>query len=219
MEILDYLNIDKDKNILITSRLPYSEVIYFDDDGIITKDGFQYYISFRNEEKAKQVLKDKDYEIFFTPYKYCADAICNDYKPYYQFIKKDNNKIDIEECDFRQLDESYFEIICSNYDILNRDDILFHIRNNDIYGLFIEDKIVGFIGTHYEGSMGMLKVFDEYTRHGYGYLLEAALINRLISENKNVYCHVEIDNMKSINLQNKLGLTRTDDLIYWRFYE
>lgn len=219
MEILDYLNLDRDKNILLITRLPHSEVIFYDGEGLVLKDDVQYYMKFLNESHARQVLKDKKYKIFFTPDKYCADAICDDYISYYQYLKTDNKLIDIPENDFRVLDESYLDIICANYKSLTRDDILKNIKNNKMYGLFVDNVFVGFVGTHFEQGLGMLKVLDEYVERGYGYTLEASMINKLVSNSQNIYCHVSLDNYKSLNLQDKLGLTRLDKLVYWKFYE
>lgn len=78
-----------------------------------------------------------------------------------------------------------------------------------------EDTFVGFIGKHPEGSMGLLQVFPEYRRRGYGEELESFMINRFLDEGRIPYAHIIDDNRKSMNLQKKLGYDVADEKIYW----
>lgn len=78
---------------------------------------------------------------------------------------------------------------------------------------------IGFIGRHPEGSMGLLQVFPEYRRRGYGEELESFMINRFLEEGRVPYAHIIVDNEKSMNLQKKLGYEVADKKIYWLFEE
>lgn len=80
-------------------------------------------------------------------------------------------------------------------------------------------EFVGFIGRHPEGSMGLLQVFPEYRRQGYGEELESFMINRFLEEGRVPYAHIIVDNEKSMNLQKKLGYEVADKKIYWLFKE
>lgn len=125
------------------------------------------------------------------------------------------SSFDIDDHDIRILGPEYLESITSVYAIDSEDSIRELLRKGRISGLFIEGKLAGFVGFHSEGSMGMLQVFDEYRKHGYGELLEKHDINWALSENRIPYCHVFFSNQASINLQNKLGLVCGEKPIWW----
>ena len=78
-----------------------------------------------------------------------------------------------------------------------------------------QEHLVGFIGEHLEGSMGILYVFPEYRRRGFGTALERCLIARTLEKGLIPFGQVEKDNRNSLRLQEKLGMTCSDDLIVW----
>ena len=84
-----------------------------------------------------------------------------------------------------------------------------------MYGAFEEEKLVGFIGMHNEGSMGMLYVEEQYRMKGIGASLESFIINVQLSNGFTPYCHVIEGNEMSISLQNKLGLYLADEPLWW----
>lgn len=89
------------------------------------------------------------------------------------------------------------------------------IDGGRMWGLFEEGRLAGFIGLHNEGSMGMLEVFPEYRRKGYGQRLEAFLIDWHLRQGRQPYCHVVDGNEASVRLQTKLGLTKADLPAIW----
>lgn len=70
-------------------------------------------------------------------------------------------------------------------------------------------ELVGYIGTHAEGSMGMLEVFEGHRRRGYAVELEGAKANEHLSHGWTPWAQIFVDNQASIELQRKLGLTLT----------
>ena len=85
-----------------------------------------------------------------------------------------------------------------------------------MYGGYVEGKMVGFIGMHREDTMGMLEVFPEYRRQGYGEELEMLLCNEIIKEGRVPFCHILENNVASLHLQKKLGLWLSDNRrVYW----
>lgn len=75
--------------------------------------------------------------------------------------------------------------------------------------------MVGFIGRHPEGSMGLLLIFPEFRRHGFAYALEGELVNRILDEGRLPYAHIVVGNDKSLALQKKLGFTVAEERIAW----
>ncbi len=88
--------------------------------------------------------------------------------------------------------------------------------NKGVFGAFTDSKFAGFIGRHADGSMGMLTVFDEYRRNGYGGALERFMINYVMTFGRVPFCDVYIDNAPSVALQNAIGMTEADGLTFWK---
>lgn len=86
-------------------------------------------------------------------------------------------------------------------------------------GAFCEGQPAGFIGTHAEGTMGLLQVLPEFRRRGLAYTLEAAMINRQLQQGFVPHAQIVTDNRPSILLQEKLGLRFSDKTLVWLFNE
>lgn len=84
-------------------------------------------------------------------------------------------------------------------------------------GAFFNGELVGFIGTHAEGSMGILQILDGYQHRGLGVALEAAMIASELQRGHIPYGQLFTDNQRSRSLQKKLGMTFADGQIAWLF--
>lgn len=111
--------------------------------------------------------------------------------------------------------EELADVIADHYEYLNRDQVIAHIRREHLFGGFIGDKLVGFIGEHPEGSIGILEVLPEYRRHGYAYDLESFMIDRHFNQGKIPFAQIFTDNEKSLSLQRKLGMTQAEQSCFW----
>lgn len=114
------------------------------------------------------------------------------------------------------LTEDDLPVVREAYGLLDEDVILRHLCDGRVWGGYdARGDLVGFIGEHDEGSMGMLEVFPAYRRRGYARALEAALMNALHAAGRTPYCHVDPANRASIALQRTLGLTRVGSTQCW----
>jgi len=68
-----------------------------------------------------------------------------------------------------------------------------------------------------EGSIGLLEIFPEYRRLGYGTALESFLVNQMLEKGQVPFGLIEVNNKNSIDLQNKLGFKISEDKVYWLF--
>ena len=75
------------------------------------------------------------------------------------------------------------------------------------FGAFVDEELVGFVGEHEEGSIGMLEVKRRWRRSGWGEALEATKINDCLSRGELPWTEVYPQNKNSLILQRKLGLT------------
>ena len=126
-----------------------------------------------------------------------------------------SGKFDVPQCDSRILDISYIDVIEGVYKLAGRDELLSDLSSGMVTGLFDGNVLLGFIGFHPEGSMGMLHVFEEHRKKGYGELLEKLDINRALDLGIVPYCHVFFSNRASLSLQEKLGLERGGRPVWW----
>ena len=90
-----------------------------------------------------------------------------------------------------------------------------HIRLGLVYCGLYRGKVAAMIGRHREGSMGLLVVKEEYRRKGFGGIMEKFLINSLLERGLVPYCQVIEGNAASLNLQRKIGLDISENMLYW----
>ena len=212
-DIISYAHIDEllDRDFTI---------IYASDTGFIIKDNLVnfIYISFSDFEEMKKELSKKRYDHYLAYEKEIVDYYGDSGKTtnLIQYVYTSKEKFDIGDYDIRVLDESYEDRINSIYKALGPgESILNSLKEKKVIGLFIENKLAGFIGRHPEGCMGMLYVFEEYRGHKYGEILEKAMINKLLDENQKIIDEVIEGNTVSFKLQDKLGLVKGKKKIYW----
>lgn len=106
-------------------------------------------------------------------------------------------------------------LVTRHYTLLDPNEVETHIRGGSLLGGYLGQEMVGFIGQHTEQSMGMLYIFPQYRLRGYGYTLEALLINRILQRGEVPYGQVYVDNHASLSLQEKLGMVRSEDVVSW----
>ena len=90
-----------------------------------------------------------------------------------------------------------------------------HILLGLVYGGFHNGKIAAMIGRHYQGSMGLLVVKEEFRRRGFGEIMEKFLINSLLEQGLTPYCQIIEGNTASLSLQRKIGLDISENMLYW----
>lgn len=90
-----------------------------------------------------------------------------------------------------------------------------HLEEFGLYGAFLEEKLVGYIGRHPEGGMGILQVSPEYRRRKIAKALETYMINLSLEIGHIPFAQVVVGNEKSVALQESLGLCFAKNLIYW----
>lgn len=121
-------------------------------------------------------------------------------------------------CEIRPLTEDYAAVAGAQYH--HREDyIQERISSGRMWGLFENGALAGFIGVHTEGAMGMLEIFPDFRRRGYGYALEAWLIAWHLAQCWTPYCHVVAGNDASAHLQHKLGLEPAEQPAIWTWRE
>lgn len=136
----------------------------------------------------------------------------------YQAVYLPNN-IDIHstQLQIKKATKHDLPIIQTYYHRLEECELVKIIEKNQLFLGYYQSQLIGFIGMHLEGSMGLLEVFPQYRKRGFGRELEKYMIAYILEQKLIPYCQVETDNEKSLLLQQKLGLTISKEKVYWLF--
>lgn len=84
-------------------------------------------------------------------------------------------------------------------------------------GAFVAGEPAGFVGTHVEGSIGMLEVLPSCRRRGVGAALLEGMVALCLAEGRYPYGQVFADNGPSLALQRRVGMTLSRELLFWLF--
>ena len=122
-------------------------------------------------------------------------------------------------CDIRPLQPCHAPLAAAHYHLFEDTEpyITSRIAAGRMWGVFDGGSLAGFIGTHVEGSMGILEVLPEYRRRGYGLALEQFLIAWHLERGWTPFGHVIDGNEASIRLQKKAGLVCAELPTIWMY--
>lgn len=135
-----------------------------------------------------------------------------------QAVYMDKVKLCIEEeLEIKPLKLSSKDVVLEHYDKLSDYEIEELLKRDLLYGGYKEGSLIGFVGNHLEGCIGLLEVFPQYRQRGYGRALESFIINHMLDNGLVPYAQIEVDNENSISLHEKLGFTISEDRLYWMF--
>lgn len=115
----------------------------------------------------------------------------------------------------RIADEGDLPMLIENYKRLSPEELEEVVKRKSVLLGYHEGRLVGFIGEHLEGSMGLLYVFPEYRKMGFGTALQTHMIIKTMEEGYIPFGQVEKDNRASLALQKKLGMTVSEHIIVW----
>jgi GNAT superfamily N-acetyltransferase len=203
-----------------------ADILYAGTDGVLIKEqkSNAYMISVKNFEKGQELInRISKCNLIVAHQKYIVDYILNKFGltekiECVQVVYMGKVKIYVgKELEMRQLRENQIEVILEHYDKLSDNEIKELLKNGNLFGAYKDETLIGFVGNHLEGSMGLLEVFPEYRRSGYGTILESYIVNKTLEKGLVPFGQVEIDNERSIALQNKLGFTISEDRLYWMY--
>ena len=202
-----------------------AEVIEEDDELLFFFDTISetYMLACDDGERAKAVLDkhaSRGYEILTTTSKDAVDHMIAKYgfeniEECYQFAYTGEKPELDPRLTFRTADLSDLPVIAESYDMISEDDIAANIERGVVLLAYEGETLVGFIGEHLEGSVGMLFVYPEHRFKGYATALENAVFARMIDQGLIPFGQVISDNEASLSLQKKNGLTMGSRKVYW----
>ena len=114
------------------------------------------------------------------------------------------------------LTEEFIPFVTEHYsEIGSPEYVTERILHGAVYGAFYEEKIVGFIADHEEGSIGMLYVLPEYRKRHVAMALETYCMNLAVERGEIPYGQVVLGNEASIRLQEKMGICFAKGTVVW----
>lgn len=115
----------------------------------------------------------------------------------------------------RTADARDLPLLTETYHLVEPEELRRIVERKKLLLGYAQGVLVGFIGEHLEGSMGLLYVFPEFRRRGCASALERLLIAKTLAEGYVPFGQVEKSNLASLALQEKLGMTISENLICW----
>lgn len=109
------------------------------------------------------------------------------------------------------------DFVYSNYSLhISKAYIIERIAAGQICGAYIGEKLVGFIGMHQDGSIGILEVLNEFRNKGIATLLVSTMVKNAIELGWIPYAQSIVGNRESFDLQRKLNFQfEVDEYVYW----
>lgn len=125
-------------------------------------------------------------------------------------------EIDVPAADVRPLDMSHCAFVRAHYSSVDDEGYIEErLRADDMYGVYVDGALAGFMGTHAEGSLGLLEILPEYRRRGLGEALERYVTRVHLSRGWTPFAQIESTNLPSQALHRKLGFEISDECLYW----
>lgn len=126
-------------------------------------------------------------------------------------------EVHVEGLEINLLSENEFAFVREHYKAVDDDDYIHERIETGVLGAWLHGELVGFIGEHEEGTMGMLEILPHARRKGIARALEKAMVDRIRSKGRRLYGNILENNHASLQLHIKQGYKVCMDPVYWLF--
>jgi tRNA (guanine37-N1)-methyltransferase len=198
-----------------------AQVVYAGEDGVlirhITADIHMLSAASENStEKMAGLIKDPS--IILIHQNYCKDEIMSRFSfsntmPCHQAVWLKSEPVPYlpSDADIRPLTEAELPIVQKYYHAVDGPEYVKERLKAGMLGIYVGGELAGFIGTHPEGSIGLLEVLPSFRRRGLAFQLESAMMRRQQALGHVPYAHIKLGNEASIALHKKLGMEVTEE--------
>ncbi len=232
MELEARRYLEKDRllhiDMLEPLRLSEAEVLYAGEDGVLIRHipGNIHMLSAASEESAAKIsalVNAAQLLVLHQPYRKEALmrrlALSHAMDCRQAAWMKDEPVPEMkEDADIRPLTLAELPKVLLHYTSIPDEQYARERLEAGMLGIYMDGELAGFIGTHPEGTMGLLEVFPAYRRRGFAYKLEAAMMLRQQSLGRIPYAQIKAGNDASTALHKKLDMEVTPDApICWLY--
>lgn len=175
-----------------------------------------------NETRGREMLElvPASTRLFLTNQAFLTPLICQRFSfvlhhECFQSLYTRREHLPVAHKDIRLLTLEALPYVCQHYKLGSADYIRGRIQEKVMYGAYVDNRLVGFMGVHDDGSMGMLYVEESYRRQHLGEALLSFLTNRMLEHGFTPYAQAFTDNDISLKLQKKLGYYVADRTVFW----
>lgn len=114
------------------------------------------------------------------------------------------------------LGPEHLDQVYGHYKLTGRDYLARRLAAGAMTGAFTaEGNLAGFMGTHEEGTLGLLEVLPGYRRQGVATLLQSHMTNLALQRGQIPYGQIFEGNAPSLALQRSLGFRCARGYLYW----
>lgn len=204
------------------------KVMLADETGVLLRYPSGYMMSAENAQTAEKMLQSiPATDLVEAHQRFYVDAVCKKFGLRQGMECRQavySRKTPLPEvsspAEIRPVGEEFLPFVLQHYthaDVNDADYLRSRLQSGDFFAACVEGKPAGFIGTHEEGSIGMLEVLPEYRRHGIAAALSTFQVNRLLSQGRVPYSQIEPGNAASFALHRRLGFEISQESIFWLF--
>lgn len=118
--------------------------------------------------------------------------------------------------ELRRLGEESFSVIYENYSTFSDAPyIRERLAEGVMHGAFRDGELLGFIGMHAEGSVGLLEVLPQHRRKGVAAALMAFMAGWCLERGYVPFSQIFLGNEASLALHKKMGFTISEKPLFW----
>lgn len=224
--IIKQLTMHKRNNVHIIESLARgkAELLYGEGGNVlIYNEGCKIcMITAENIEAGEKMLElaPRETELFITNQEFMNEPVCRHfdfvvYHECYQVLYTKKEPLPVKHKDIRLLTLEALPYVNEHYDMDDEKHLRKLIEAKAMYGAYVDGQLAGFMGTHEDGSLGLLYVDKAYRRQHLGEALVCYCTNRLREQDYIPYAHILKDNKGSLGLQEKLGYYMAEKTVFW----
>lgn len=207
--------------MLESLRLHEAELLYAGEDGVLIRHisaGLYMFSAASENSAAKMAGLIRDPAVILLHQSCLKDEIMSRFSlkgtmPCHQaaWLKDEPVPAAPSIADLKPLTEADLPIVLHHYHSVDGPEYVKERLKAGMLGAYVNGELAGFIGTHPEGSIGLLEVLPAFRRRGLAMVLESAMMQRQQSLGRVPYAHIKLNNEASVALHKKLGMEVTDE--------
>lgn len=226
MQVAKRLSKNKRSNIHIMENLSRGkgDVLFAEGDNVLVydKECKMAMLTVKNRETGEQLLDlvPDEVQLFVTSQEFMNEVICErfDFEVFHECFQScytQRELLPVKYKNIKPLELDSVPYLSAHYEYETEEYLRERVSAGVMFGAYADDRLVGFVGVHNDGSTGLLYVEEAYRREGIGLSLVAYAMNRQKEWGYIPYGHTFVENEKSLALQEKLGLYVAKDTIWW----